>query len=111
MIAAVKVDTGGNVTDSQKKSVRAGNEDHLDLERDEAAFRRAAKEMTADEFASPTPLWYRVIMFSLVGLGILWIIVFYLSGNMFPVPSIGSWNIVVGVALMMVGMVMMTRWR
>lgn len=89
------------------KSVRVDD----DLDRDEAEFRRAAKDMTKDEFASPTPLWYRVIMFALVALGILWIMTFYITQNQYPVPQLGSWNIVTGVGLMMAGMIMMTRWR
>jgi len=58
-----------------------------------------------------TPLWYRVVMFSLVALGILWIIAYYIFEGRLPVPGIGMWNVTIGVGAMMVGMVMMTRWR
>lgn len=78
---------------------------------EQAEFRRTAKRMVQDEFASPTPLWYRVIMFSLMILGILWIMTFYISSSVYPIPGIGSWNIVIGVGLMMVGMLMTTRWH
>lgn len=78
---------------------------------EQAEFRRTAKMMTKDEFASPTPLWYRVIMFSLMLLGVIWIMTFYISNNVYPIPGLGMTNIVIGIALMMVGMLMTTRWR
>lgn len=93
------------MADSKEKNIDA------DLERSNAEFLRAAKSMTSDEFASPTPLWYRVIMFSLMILGVLWIMTFYISNQVFPIPGIGVWNIGVGIGLMMVGMLMTTRWR
>lgn len=78
---------------------------------EQAEFRRAAKRMVQDEFASPTPLWYRVIMFSLIILGVLWIMAYYITNGLFPILSAGTWNIGIGVILMMVGMLMTTRWR
>ena len=54
-------------------------------------------------------MWYRVIMFSLLAVGIPWIIVFYITQGLFPIPDLGMWN-VSGVGAMMVSMLMMTRW-
>lgn len=101
------------MTDSaKKKSSRAGSvKSDAQIESEEAAFRRAAKEMITDDFASPTPLWYQVIMFSLVVIGVLWIMTFYITNNQYPLPGLSVWNIAVGVGLMMVGLIMMTRWR
>ena len=97
---------------ANKKSSRGSVvSDDREFEADEAALRRAAKEMTVDEFASPTPLWYRVIMFALVVLGILWIMTFYITESRYPVGPIGMWNIGIGVGMMMLGMIMMTRWK
>ncbi|MFW0155965.1 cell division protein CrgA [Rothia sp. P6271] len=78
---------------------------------EEETFRRIAKEMVTDDFASPTPLWYQVIMFGLVVLGILWIMVFYISETTLPIPGLSMWNVAIGVGLMMAGLLMMTRWR
>ena len=50
-------------------------------------------------------------MFALGALGILWIIAYYIFEGRLPVPGIGMWNVTIGVGAMMVGMVMMTRWR
>lgn len=89
---------------------KAENKDRELLD-EQAEFRRTAKKMVQDELASPTPLWYRVIMFSLMIIGILWIMVFYITSSAYPVPGIGSWNIVIGIGLMMVGLLMTTRWH
>lgn len=77
----------------------------------ELRLREIAREMeSGTQLKEQTPLWYRVIMFSLLAVGILWIIVFYIAG---PVPDsdLGMWNVSVGVGAMMVSMLMMTRWR
>ena len=81
-----------------KKSAKAVEEDASELE-------------TSGTQREGTPLWYRVVMFSLVALGILWIIAYYIFEGRLPVPGIGMWNVTIGVGAMMVGMVMMTRWR
>ena len=45
-------------------------------------------------------------------IGLIWIIVFYVSGqNAWPVPQLGSWNILVGFGIMFIGFLMTTRWR
>ena len=85
-----------------KKSAKAVEEDASEV----------AREMeTSGTQREGTPLWYRVVMFSLVALGILWIIAYYIFEGRLPVPGIGMWNVTIGVGAMMVGMVMMTRWR
>jgi hypothetical protein len=60
---------------------------------------------------SPTPTWYKVIMLGLMIVGLLWLIVYYLFQGTFPVPGIGTWNIGVGLVLMMAGLIMTTKWR
>ncbi|MDO4898143.1 MAG: cell division protein CrgA [Rothia sp. (in: high G+C Gram-positive bacteria)] len=78
----------------------------------EAELRRVAESMYSDEdFPSSTPLWYRVIMFALMLLGVLWIVTFYITEATFPVATLGNWNIALGVGLIMVGLLMTTRWR
>jgi len=90
-----------------KKSAKAVEEDASELR-----LLEVAREMeTSGTQREGTPLWYRVVMFSLVALGILWIIAYYIFEGRLPVPGIGMWNVTIGVGAMMVGMVMMTRWR
>ena len=59
----------------------------------------------------PNPVWFRPVMFSFMLLGLLWIIVFYVSQSQLPIPNLGSWNIVIGFGIMFVGFLMTTRWR
>lgn len=78
---------------------------------EEVQLRRVAREMNQDQFASPTPLWYRVIMFGLMILGVLWVMTYYITQTSYPVAALGAWNLVVGVGLIMVGLIMTTKWR
>ena len=61
--------------------------------------------------AAPNPVWFKPIMLGLMILGLLWVIVFYLSNQALPVPGIGAWNLVIGFAIAFVGFLMTTRWR
>ena len=60
---------------------------------------------------APNPVWFKPIMLGLMILGLLWVIVFYLSGQALPVPGIGGWNLVIGFGIAFVGFLMTTRWR
>lgn len=74
--------------------------------------RQAARQESAGSDQSlPSPLWYKVVMFGLMIIGLLWIIVYYMSSQQFPVPQLGSWNIMLGFGIAMVGFLMTTRWH
>lgn len=57
------------------------------------------------------PLWYRATMIGLMILGLLWLVVWYISEGLFPMPGIGGWNIIVGFGIMMVGFFMTMKWK
>lgn len=62
----------------------------------------------------PVPKWYKVLMFGLMIVGLLWIVVFYIAamqGIQVPIPGIGNWNIMCGFALALIGFIMMMGWR
>src|SRR6218665_57451 len=61
--------------------------------------------------AAPNPVWFKPVMLGFMLLGLLWIIVFYISGSVWPIESLGQWNIVVGFGIMLIGFLMTTRWR
>lgn len=61
--------------------------------------------------AAPNPVWFKPVMVGFMLLGLIWILVFYISGMSFPIPSIGSWNLLVGLGIAMIGFLMTTRWR
>lgn len=60
---------------------------------------------------APNPVWFKPIMFGLMLLGLVWIIVFYVSQNTLPLPQFGSWNILIGFGILFIGFLMTTRWR
>jgi hypothetical protein len=59
----------------------------------------------------PNPPWFVPVMLGLMVVGLLWIVVFYVTETRFPVPGIGNWNLVAGFSLVLAGFIMTTRWR
>ncbi|HRO30390.1 cell division protein CrgA [Citricoccus sp.] len=76
----------------------------------EQAERRAARRVAELE-PGPLPTWYKVIMFGLMIIGLLWIVVYYLTMGLAPIPQAGGWNIGIGFGIAVVGFIMTTRWR
>ncbi|WP_246180472.1 cell division protein CrgA [Kocuria coralli] len=70
---------------------------------------RGVRSSGAD--SDQTPTWYKIIMFGLIVIGLLWLIVWYLMDYTWPIPTIGYGNVAIGIGLMMVGLIMTTRWR
>jgi hypothetical protein len=44
-------------------------------------------------------------------LGLAWILVYYISGSLYPVPGLGGWNLGIGLGIALIGFLMTTRWR
>ncbi len=73
---------------------------------------RTGLSLASADGVPPTPRWWVPTMLALMIAGLLWIVIFYLSGaQAWPIPSIGSWNLAVGFTLIIVGFAMTTRWR
>lgn len=77
---------------------RSGKDDEQIVERSEGE-------------AAPNPVWFKPIMLGLMVLGLLWVIVFYLSNQALPIPGIQGWNLVIGFGIAFIGFLMTTRWR
>ncbi|HWH26484.1 MAG TPA: cell division protein CrgA [Pseudolysinimonas sp.] len=60
---------------------------------------------------APNPIWFKPVMFGFMLIGLIWIIVFYLSQSQWPIPTLGNWNILIGFGIMFIGFLMTTRWR
>jgi hypothetical protein len=45
---------------------------------------------------APNPRWYAPLMVGLMVLGLIWIVVFYITQQQYPVPGIGLWNLGIG---------------
>jgi cell division protein CrgA len=59
----------------------------------------------------PNPRWWAPVMLGLMVLGLVWIVVFYITQTAYPIPKIGNWNLAIGFGLLLAGFVMTTRWR
>lgn len=60
---------------------------------------------------APNPVWFKPVMFGFMLVGLAWIIVFYVSQGVLPIPALASWNIAVGFGIAFIGFLMTTRWR
>ena len=63
----------------------------------------------AEEKQNPT--WWAPAMVTLMVIGLIWVVVTYLTDSRFPVPGIGAWNLAIDFGVMMVGFLMTMRWR
>ena len=60
----------------------------------------------------PSPRWYAPVMVTLMLLGLLWIVVYYVAGDRIPfMVSLSAWNFAIGFGLMVAGLIMSMRWR
>lgn len=60
----------------------------------------------------PSGRWVPVTGSALLIVGLLWIVVFYVAGRDIPVmSSLENWNLLVGMALIVAGFLVFTRWR
>jgi len=80
-----------------------------DVARRDRSVERAARDESAAN--QPNPVWFKPVMFGFMIVGLLWIIVFYVSQGLFPIPDLGSWNILIGFGIAFIGFIMTTRWR
>lgn len=72
---------------------------------------RPKPERTTESGQAPNPVWFRPVMFGFMLLGLLWLVVFYVSNQQLPVKDLGQWNIAIGLGIAFIGFLMTTRWR
>ena len=82
----------------------------------ESRGRKKAKPTPTATASTPralkaSPPWYAPLMVALLIIGLLYIVVFYVTETRYPVASIGGWNVVIGFGIIMAGFLMATRWR
>lgn len=62
-------------------------------------------------FKEPSPRWWAPVMVTLMIIGLLWVVTFYLTASVYPIPGIDYWNLGIGFGLMLIGFAMTTNWR
>ena len=61
--------------------------------------------------AKVSPPWLVPAMLGSLVFGLIWIVVFYVSQQSYPIGAIGSWNLVVGFAFVIGGLGLATKWH
>lgn len=59
----------------------------------------------------PSSGWVPGIAVALAVLGMVWLVIFYLTAGGLPIASIGNWNIGIGFSCIIAALVTFTRWR
>ncbi len=65
----------------------------------------------------PSPVWLPATAVSLLALGIVWMVVFYLTQGFADTPAlsllfkIGYWNFAIGFGAMIAALVLLSKWR
>jgi len=58
-----------------------------------------------------SPSWLVPTMVTSFLVGLFWIVIFYVSQTLYPIPNIGAWNMVVGFVFIAFGFSLATKWR
>ena len=87
----------------------------------EKKLTKPAKPQAPKGEDAPNPVWFKPLMFGFMILGLVWILTFYISNQYLPLGSVfatslpalnlGSWNLLIGFGLAMIGFGMSTRWK
>lgn len=57
------------------------------------------------------PAWLVPTAMTLLILGPVWIVVYYISAGNYPIPGIGNINMFIGFAFLAAAMVLLSRWK
>ncbi|QAY64006.1 cell division protein CrgA [Xylanimonas allomyrinae] len=75
----------------------------------------ADKAAKAAKARTGNPAWLVPLMLTLMVLGLVWIVVFYITNNRagggFPIPALHQWNLAIGFALVIAGFGLTTQWK
>jgi len=67
---------------------------------------------TSPRKRKPSPVWLAPLMLALFGIGVLWLVVFYITqGDMPFVSGLENWNLLVGFGFIIAGFGLSTQWR
>jgi len=72
---------------------------------------REPREQAVAPVEQGNPRWLVPTMLTLMVVGLVWIVVTYVTGADYPVPEIGNLNLAIGFVLMFAGFALTLRWR
>ncbi|MFJ8661390.1 cell division protein CrgA [Streptomyces sp. NPDC093795] len=68
-----------------------------------------AKQATSIKLTNHS--WVAPVMLALFAIGLVWIVVFYVTDGSMPIESLRNWNIVVGFGFIAAGFGVSTQWK
>jgi len=78
--------------------------------RKDSSFRPPPKATPLEEQHSGR--WVPITGSILLVLGLIWIVVYYVAGSDIPgMSTLGTWNLLVGMGMIVAGFLVFTRWR
>lgn len=77
----------------------------------DAQLAKAAKDAKKLASTGRTQELIAPIMLGLFGLGLLWIVIYYVSSADYPIPAFGNYNLLVGFGFITGGFVASTQWK
>ncbi len=110
---AARATEGDSAKDDEAPAKTATKTKKKPVDPDEELVRRTTAQKVKVSRASGEnpPLWVPTMVGFMV-LGLLWLVVSYLTSGDYPAPKVGVvWNLGIGFGLVMVGFVMTTRWK
>ena len=75
------------------------------------AYKSEHPETETLEGPLESPKWLAPTMVAGFLIGLFWIVVFYVTQTRYPIPNIGSWNMLIGFGFIGIGFGLATRWR
>lgn len=127
---AIENSIAGNDDGSDAASTDSGNDISLDKVTAILGSDADAKEMPKDmqrlmtreadnnkrvqksiKGAKTNAHWFVPVFVALLVIGLLWVVVNYLTGGSYPIPAIGNWNLLIGFGLMLIGFIMTMWWN
>ncbi len=61
--------------------------------------------------ARVSPPWLAPTMLGSLIVGLVWIVLFYVSQQSLPISALGAWNLVIGFGFLVGGVVLATKWH
>lgn len=74
------------------------------------ALNRVESKMDNVKSAKSSPTWYPWLFSIIMIIGLLWAVVYYLTGA-YPIPHIGAWNLCISFVTILVGFAMTMAWK
>lgn len=105
-----KSDDGHEVSSSKKPATpKAVAKKHPSSASTAAGKDKAKKKPKPVRLDSPR--WLVPLMLALFGIGLIWIVVYYVAPDAPFVKTLGWWNVVIGFAFLAGGFIASTKWK